>query len=143
MILKMDIWGRRKTERIPGGTRIYWDAESYCYSEYENEEEETVRDERHTAELLKSLVDKGGWIAEKPVAIPGEFQAWFSIILTVRNSRGKWSDYMLDYRAYPGAPFSIRDVGMELYRRVRKNAKQIWLQKKAANIRTKQKGATK
>ena len=118
----IEIWGRRKSERVPGGTRFWWDAE--CYTWADCGDGASVRDERHTNEIVGSLKAKSSqWRAEKPVETES-LKPWFTVALEVSGTRRKVSHYSLDYRAHLNCPLTVRGWGMDIYRLIKRNIKR-------------------
>lgn len=52
----IEIWGRKKSAPVVGGTRYWYEAEYYTYTQ--SSEDSSVRDERHTNELVECLIGK-------------------------------------------------------------------------------------
>lgn len=118
----LTIWGRRKQERIQQGTRIYWDAEYYTYTKAT--EDSSVRDEQHARDVMKTLVGKSSsWKNEEPVAQEG-FSPWFTIVISISNTRRRTSHYSVDYMSHASSPLGVRGVGMEIYRTIKRNIKR-------------------
>ena len=118
----IEIWGRKKSAPVVGGTRYWYEAEYYTYTL--SSEDSSVRDERHTNELVECLIGKSGlWKAERPE--PAEdFIPWFTVAIGVSETRQKVSHYTVDYHKHDGCPLNIIDFGMHIYRLIKRNIKR-------------------
>lgn len=118
----IEIWGRRKSAPIEGGTRYWWNAEYYTYASAGDDA--SVRDENHTNELVECLLGKSSmWQAATPVA-DKDFVPWFTIALGVSRTRQKISHYSVDYHKHNGCPLAIVDQGMGIFRLIKRNIRE-------------------
>jgi hypothetical protein len=118
----IEIWGRRYSERIPGGVLYYWDAEYYTYKHVPDDA--TVRDERHTDEVIETLLGKSSqWRNETPV-VADDFVPWFTVALSISDTRRSKSHYAIDYHKHANCPLGIITLGMDIYRLIKRNIKR-------------------
>lgn len=117
----IEIWGREKRERVPGGERVSWQAEYYTFKR--SAEDGSVRDDRHADEIVKSLLGRGAmWRNEEPTPT-ATFKPWFTVIIGVLGTRKSKSRYTIDYAKHQGAPLEIIDQGMWIFKTIKRNIK--------------------
>jgi hypothetical protein len=118
----VEMWGRKYSEPVPGGTRYFSKAEYYTFK-INGDDDTSVRDDRHVDELIESLLGKSSdWKNEMPVVTDG-FSPWFTVVIGVSDTRKSKSHYTVDYFKHAGCPLEIIDFGMNIYRLIKRNIK--------------------
>ena len=118
----VEVWGRRHSEKITGGTRFFWNAEYYTYTL--EDEESMIRDDQHAYELVQTLLGKSSeWKNEVPDA-SDDFRPWFTVAIGISGTRKKKSHYTVDYFKHANCPLKVIDYGMNIYHLVKRNNKR-------------------